>query len=90
VVYKTAFPALPLLAVLALGISAVPPSHSDYPPPAQQLRDGVPPEDIRCNGDRVLVIRGGGSPACVYAGTAEKMIWTPIIERDFCNVFCTL
>jgi len=41
----------------------------------------VLPEEIQCRGDRILVIRDGGSPACVYAGTAERTGWQTILPK---------
>jgi len=65
-----------LLCVLAVAVIAQ--AHADVPPPLKQLESGVHPWEIRCNGDRVLVTRDGGSPACVYADTAAKTGWIPV------------
>jgi len=59
----------------ALAAVALAPAYAEVPPPLKQLESGVPPEEIQCMGDRVLVIRDGGSPACVYAATAERAGW---------------
>ncbi len=63
-----------VLAVVALTATA----HAEVPPPLKQLAAGVSPEDIRCNHDRILVMRDGGSPACVYAETAQKKDWRTV------------
>jgi len=65
-----------LLCVLAA--TALAPTHAEVPSPREQLELGVHPWEIRCNGDRVLVTRDGGSPACVYADTAAKTGWIPV------------
>ncbi len=59
--------------VLAAAFTAV--AHAEVPPPLKQLAAGVSAEDIQCNHDRILVMRDGGSPACVYAETAQKKGW---------------
>jgi len=61
------------LFVMAVALAQ---AHADVPPPLKQLEDGVPPEDILCRDDRILVIRGSGSPACVFPDTAGR------IDRD--------
>jgi len=60
-----------LLCVLAAAAAA--PIHAEVPPPLKQLKSGVPPGEIQCRDDRVLVIRGNGSPTCVFPGTAYKL-----------------
>jgi len=52
--------------------------HAEVQPPLKQLESGVPPADIQCRGDRIPVIRDGGSQACVYADTAAKTGWIPV------------
>ncbi len=57
-------------------------SYSESPKsPAQQIRDGVETHDIQCRGDRVLVLRTSGEPACVTEQTAEKTGWS-IIQNE--------
>jgi len=51
------------------------PVHAEVPSPREQLESDVSPADVQCRGDRILVIRDGGSPACVYADTAQKRGW---------------
>ncbi len=55
--------------------SLMPLSHADFPSPVQQIRDGVAPEYIQCNEDRVHVVRSNGNHACVTEKTAEKTGW---------------
>jgi len=59
----------------ALVAVALAPACAEVPPPLKQLESGVPPADIQCRDGRILVIRDGGSPACVYAATAERTGW---------------
>jgi len=60
-----------LLCVLAA--AALAPAHAEVPPPLKQLAAGVPPGDIRCNGDMVLM-QNGGRPACVMPHTADRLL----------------
>ncbi len=64
-----------VLAVVALTATAY---AEVLPPPLKQLAAGVSPEDVQCNHDRILVIRDDGSPACVYAETAQRMGWQEV------------
>ena len=54
-------------------ISASIPVEAQVESPKKQIRQGVSPENIRCNIGLELVIRNNGSPACVTEKTAEKM-----------------
>ena len=56
------------LLAMAAGMSAMA-DQAEFMSPKRQLAAGVAPEDVRCNADRVLVIRDGGSPACVTEAT---------------------
>jgi len=62
--------AVGLLCVLAS--AALAPAHAEVPPPLKQLASGVPPGEIRCNGDMVP-IQNGGRPACVSESSAQKL-----------------
>ena len=65
-----------LAAALVAGMSLVPLSHSDYPPPLQQIRNGgVDPEDVQCNAGLVHAIRSNGAHVCVKETTAERLGW---------------
>jgi len=61
-----------LLCVLAATV-VLAPAYADVLPPLKQLAAGVPPGEIRCNGDRILVIRDNGSPACVFPGSVDRL-----------------
>ena len=71
------------LSLLTFSLFSVSYSTNDYPSPNHQLKQGVLPEDILCNGNLVLIIRNNGNPACVkedhsfrllQSGWAEKII----------------
>ena len=63
-----------LLIVLFAGIVSF--SHAElYDSPKKQLESGVLSKEIKCNEDRVLVIRDSDSPACVTENTADRMNW---------------
>ena len=62
---------LVLLAVLAVGVLM--PAFAEYISPAKQVRDGIPLNQIQCNNQRILLESPAGRPACVFAGTAEKL-----------------
>ncbi len=66
---------LSLSVVFVLGAYLAPLSHSDYPPPLKQIKNGVESEDIQCNSDRVHVVRPNGDHACVTEKTAQKTSW---------------
>jgi len=70
-----------LFCVLVVIVVLAPvPAHTEVPPPPlKQLAPGVPPADRQCRGGRILVIRDGGSPACLYADTAQRKGWSPSV-----------
>jgi len=66
-----------LFCVLVITVVLAPAHvHTEVLSPLKQLESGVPPADIQCRGDRILVIRDGSSPACVYADTAQRKGWS--------------
>ncbi len=71
-----------LLVFFVVSVSLVPSSYSDYPSPLQQIRDGVAPEDIQCNENRIHAVRANVDHLCVTEQTAEKMNWK-IIKVEF-------
>ena len=76
-------PVLLLVAALVVGVSIVPQSYSDYPPPLQQVRDGgVSPEDVQCNEGLVHVIRANGAHVCVRETTAERLGWEIFADEE--------
>ena len=66
-----AYVVLVLLAVLAVGVLM--PAFAEYTSPAKQVREGTPLNQIQCNNQRILLESPAGRPACVFAGTAEKL-----------------
>ena len=76
-------PVLLLVAALVAGMSVVPLSYSDYPPPLQQVRDGVvSPEDVQCNAGLVLAVRANGDHVCVRETTAERLGWEVFVSEE--------
>lgn len=76
-------PGLLLIGALVAGMSLVPMSHSDYPPPLQQIRDGdVDPEDVQCNSGLVHAVRANEAHVCVKETTAEKLGWEIFVAED--------
>ncbi len=59
--------------VFLLSVSTIIPSEAYAISPRQQMKQGVPIENILCNEGLELVIRNNGFPACVKPQTAEKM-----------------
>lgn len=71
-----------LVAALVVGVSVVPQSYSDYPPPLQQIRDdGVSLEDVQCNEGLVHAIRANGAHVCVRETTAERLDWKVFVSE---------
>ena len=62
---------LPVLAVLAVGAGIV---HAEALSPYQQLKEGVPADQIACADSKTLVSSPSGSPACVFAGSVETLL----------------
>ena len=56
-------------------------SNDTIQSPKKQLESGVLPNDVRCNEDRVLVVRDNGKVACVRESTAEKQDWRIIAVK---------
>ena len=56
-------------------------SNDTIQSPKKQLESGVLPNDVRCNEDRVLVVRDNGKVACVRESTAEKQDWRIIVVK---------
>ena len=76
-------PGLLLAAVLVAGISLVPLSYSDYPPPLRQIRDGgANPEDVQCNDGLVHAVRANGARVCVRDATAERLGWEVFVAES--------
>lgn len=79
---SASFKLLGITLVLVILTGFVQYSFADqYISPRKQLESGVMPENIQCKDDRVLVIRGNGSPACVREKIANKMNWKIISDE---------
>jgi len=49
-------------------------SKIDYfPPPLKQMKQGISPDEVTCNEGLQLIMRNGGSSACVRMETAIKL-----------------
>ena len=62
---------LPVLAVLALSVGIV---HAEALSPYQQLKEGVPADQIACADGKTLMLSPSGSPACVFARSVETLL----------------
>ena len=82
-----------LAAMLAVGVLSVTFSSSsvayattaDYLPPAKQIEMGVDPEDVSCQGERVLLLRTNGAPICALPGSVDMIVErgiATVVERD--------
>ncbi len=70
--FKTVlFGSLIAAMILLFGDAAF--TQADAKPPLQQVRDGVPLNAIACSDGRVLMASPSGSPACVFASSAETL-----------------
>lgn len=47
-------------------------------PPLKQVRQGVPVEQVSCNGNKIPMATPSGMPTCVYPESAEKLV-----DREF-------
>ena len=56
--------AVALSGVMSVAISVT--SAETVPSPLQQVRDGVPTDEVMCSNDRVLMVSQTGMPACVF------------------------
>lgn len=80
---ENCLPGLLLTAVLVAGVSLVPLSFSDYPPPLQQIEYcGVHPEDVQCNDGLVHAIRANGDHVCVRETTSERLGWEVFVVEE--------
>ncbi len=75
-----------LLAVIAIGLSAMPAlAESETLSPLQQFSSRIPINEIQCNGSKILMESPRNTPACVNENTAKKLEsygWE-IIQSDF-------
>ena len=49
------------------------PTIEKIPSPLQQMRNGVPADEVVCSYGRILVTSPSGAPACVFAGSVEVL-----------------
>ena len=63
---------LVLTAIALSGIMSAA-SAETAPSPLQQVRDGVPTDEVMCSENRVLMVSQIGMPACAFAGSAEML-----------------
>ncbi len=85
--------------VSSLTIStAFAPSHPEYigfDPPLKQISQGIPPDEVICNEGLQLIMRNGGSSACVRMETAIKLeergwgVMPPPCCKDMPHLFIT-
>jgi len=79
-------------------IPAFAPSHPEYigfDPPLKQIAQGIPPDEVICNEGLQLIMRNGGSSACVRMETAIKLeergwgVMPPPCCKDMPHLFIT-
>ena len=79
------------LLVSIVGLSGIALVSADTDPslfelsPAKQVMMGVEPEDVVCNGDRVLMLRTDGSALCIKPTSVDRftaMGIASVVERD--------
>lgn len=58
---------------MAAGVSGAAYADMDNPPPAKQVAEGTAPEDVTCNGERVLMLKADGSPICALSSSADRL-----------------
>ena len=54
-------------------------------PPAKQVEAGVAPEDVTCEGEKVLLLRTDGSPNCLNPASVERFVSlgiATIVEKE--------
>ena len=61
------------LAAFALSVAVPAASAEATPSPFQQVRDGVPAEDVECSGNRILMQSPSGKPTCAFAESADAL-----------------
>ncbi len=74
--------AILVLAVLFVGIMTIP-AYAESSP-REQLRDGIPINQIQCGEEKTLIQSAAGKPACVFDATLERLLvrgWS-IIEIE--------
>ena len=62
---------LSVLAVLAVSVGLV---HAEILSPYQQFKEGTPADQVVCADGKILMRSPSGSPACVFARSAETLI----------------
>lgn len=82
------------LVFLILSVGLIPFSSDNlvsgityFPPPLQQIRDGVPSSNVTCAEGKDLVLKqANGLPACVFSSSVEKLInrgWAMHVLPDY-------
>ncbi len=64
-----------LLAVLALGLSAIPAlAETEILSPFKQYSSGIPIDEIQCNGSKILMESPRNTPACVTENSVDRLL----------------
>ena len=64
--------AILVLAVLFVGIMTIP-AYAESSP-REQLKDGIPINQIQCGDEKTLIQSAAGKPACVFGATLERLL----------------
>ena len=61
------------LSLIAAGASGAAYADMDNPSPAKQVAEGTAPEDVACNGERILMLKTNGDPICALPSSADRL-----------------
>ena len=61
------------LSLIAAGASGAAYADMDNPSPAKQVAKGTAPEDVACNGERVLMLKANGDPICALHSSVDRL-----------------
>ncbi len=73
---------VPALVIVGATLAIIP-TYADILSPLEQHRSGVPMQDILCADGKTLMESTRGTPACVSAGNAERLVqrgWGTVVE----------
>ena len=62
-----------VFSLMAVGVSGAAYAGMDNPSPAKQVAEGTAPEDITCNGERILMLKANGDPICVHPTSTDRL-----------------
>lgn len=60
-------------SLIAAGASGAAYADMDNPSPTKQVAKGTAPEDVACNGERVLMLKANGDPICALPSSVDRL-----------------